>query len=246
MGGRAGHLTALTAHLLYNFGRITTYALIGGVMGAVGGMLGRAPDPSGMQAGVSLFVGAALILLGLMQAGLLPRLRLPTDALFLRLPRMRLLLQRLMAPQQVGAKFVLGLLLGFLPCMLTYAMFLRAMAAGSFAAGFLLTGVFGLGTLPMLFAVGLTSSFFIQRLRRYGNVIAAVSIIILGLLVVWRALRPMVQHEHSGMQQVALSGEWSGAPWPGNGVSAGSIPSKPVKRLGNRPTAVMPAQAGIQ
>ncbi len=182
---------ATAAHLLYNLGRITTYSLVGALMGGMGKVLDMGMRLMGLQYAVTLAGGAVLLLLGAMQLGWLPRISVLSDNVLFRVQRLRRFLQRLMAPDNFVGKYILGLLLGFIPCMLTYAMFIRAMATESVWQGARVLFFFGLGTLPMLFAVGMGASWMTHRFKRWGNRIAAISIFLLGGLLVFRAVKSM-------------------------------------------------------
>jgi hypothetical protein len=60
----------------------------------------------------------------------------------------------------------LGLLWGWLPCGMVYAALAWALAAGNATDGALLMVAFGLGTLPMLFALGTAArwlNLFVQQ-----------------------------------------------------------------------------------
>jgi hypothetical protein len=58
-----------------------------------------------------------------------------------------------------AGSFLLGVLLGFLPCGLIYAALIAAAATGSVPLGAAAMAVFGLGTVPALVMVGLAGSF---------------------------------------------------------------------------------------
>jgi hypothetical protein len=64
--------------------------------------------------------------------------------------------QDVTAGKDLVAVFVFGLLMGFLPCRLSYAAFARALASGRLTEGCLMLICFGLGNVPGLFAVGIT------------------------------------------------------------------------------------------
>ena len=92
---------------------------------------------------------------------------------------------RISAPG-AGNRFLLGLLLGFLPCGLIYAALLKAMATGSAYAGGASMLAFGLGTAGALFALGLFSSAIRIRLNRWGSQLAAAGVTVMGALLIWR------------------------------------------------------------
>ncbi len=61
----------LAPHLLYNTGRITTYGLMGGVMGLSGSFVNVAGRLAGIQNIVAVIAGVIMIVMGLGIAGIL-------------------------------------------------------------------------------------------------------------------------------------------------------------------------------
>ena len=83
----------------------------------------------------------------------------------------------------LGSKGVLGFATGFLPCMLSWAMIVRAASTGDPVMGFLFMVLFGLGTVPVLFFTGLSASIFSFRIRLAGERVAAISVIVMGIIL---------------------------------------------------------------
>ena len=75
--------------------------------------------------------------------------------------------------------YLIGLMLGLLPCGLSYAAFARSLAAGSALRGGLLTLMFGIGTLPSLLLLGTGAGSILQRYRRQTEL--AAGLIMLGM-----------------------------------------------------------------
>lgn len=185
------------AHLSYNVGRVVTYSLLG----AVAGLTGQAFDLAGHLAGVenivAIVAGALMIIAGLIMLDLLPHRFLQRfDPLRYTSRFLRPLGNRISSPT-VASKFVLGLMLGFLPCGLIYAALLKAMATGTAFAGSLTMMAFGFGTTGALFALGVLSSAFSLKLARlnasgWGSRLTAISVTLLGAFLVWRGLMPML------------------------------------------------------
>ena len=73
--------------------------------------------------------------------------------------------------------FVMGLILGLLPCGLSYAAFVRALACHSLLDGALLTLVFGLGTLPGLLILGTGAAGLWRRFRAHAEMAAGLLMI---------------------------------------------------------------------
>ena len=81
--------------------------------------------------------------------------------------------------------FLTGLLLGGLPCGLSYAAFASAFAGADPLAGAAMGVVFGLGTLPGLLAVGAGAAMMFNRFRQTADILA-------GLVMLAMAARLLV------------------------------------------------------
>jgi sulfite exporter TauE/SafE len=147
-------------HLLYNTGRVITYTVLGGVMGATGSFTLVAAHIAGIQKGALIFAGIIIIVMALAMSGWLPRGRLfgdyyNPDGIISRGFR------KLSQIKSTATYFPIGLLLGLLPCGPVYTALLAAAGAGMNATGTLEGTVkgmavmmsFGIGTVPALFLV---------------------------------------------------------------------------------------------
>lgn len=164
--------------LPYHAGRLTTYAALGGAVGGLSGLVVRATEYRWLLAAFMLL--AALLFLGQGLKGLsawMPALLRLTgragggwaQALGLRLSRpLRPLFAR---PGGING-YLLGLVLGFLPCGFLYAALASAVGVGSAAGGFLVMAAFAAGTVPALVAVGVLGS---AAGFRWGGVMRAVA-----------------------------------------------------------------------
>jgi sulfite exporter TauE/SafE len=183
-GRAAGTLArAAVAQLPYHLGRITTYGLLGAVMGATGAFVNVAGRLAGLTDAVAVLAGLLMVLLGLGAAGVTGVLR----RLEARASGRVVAAARRVAGS--GATlYPLGLLLGVLPCGVSWTVFLGAAATGGPVPGLLLALAFGLGTVPGLLLVGAVSALLGQRARgglaRAGGLVVAA----LGLLFLLRGL----------------------------------------------------------
>ena len=109
---------------------------------------------------------------------------------------------RISSPSVIS-KFILGLMLGFLPCGLIYAALLKAMASGSALNGALTMLAYGLGTVSALMTVGLFSSSFHWRFGRWGNRLAAISITLLGVLSLMARVNAFTECKQSGCKSLS-------------------------------------------
>lgn len=178
-----------SGHLFYHCGRLITYTFIGALLGAVGsGLLhfsvGSA-DPliwvTRLQMLISALAAALLLILGLQKLGFFSEPQWLSNALPHKIPFMGNAISRNMQQGTTGAVFFLGLVLGLIPCGLSYAAFARALAAGGALNGAQLTFSFGLGTLPGLLVLGTGVGAFWRRHRQTSEIIA-------GLIMIGMAL----------------------------------------------------------
>jgi hypothetical protein len=186
----------LIAHLSYNTGRIITYGALGAVAGLTGQTIGFAGNLAGIENIAAIVAGGLMIIAALLMLDLLPHKNLPK---FLRgFDPLRYVSRSLkpfgsqFASTSIRSKFTLGLMLGFLPCGLIYAALLKAMATGTAFAGALTMMAFGLGTAGSLILIGMFSSALSFRLGLWGSRLAAISIALLGAVLVWRGIMPII------------------------------------------------------
>jgi len=172
-------------HLLYNAGRITTYAVAGLALGALGTVMNAAGRAAGLQQVVAVLAGALMISMGLGASGLFPWARRLEGKLSGKLVGAA---RSLLAGRGAGRTYALGLVLGLLPCGLSWAAFVGAAATGSPVAGGLFALAFGLGTAPALLLVGSATGLLSARLRGRFHRAGGVAVALLGLLFLLRGL----------------------------------------------------------
>lgn len=152
----AGHAAPTTQSrsfslAIYHAGRLFSYTLIGALAGASGGLLlSQTCSDEVMAAWPRIAANVALI--GIALAMLLgwnglERMARPFLPLWRRLMPVT---QRLRQSSGPGARFTLGMLWGWIPCGLIYAIAATAAISGSAITGATLLLGFGIGTLPAL------------------------------------------------------------------------------------------------
>ncbi len=130
--------------LVFNAGRITTYAMLGAASGFLGGALAFA---LGAQTALYVLANVMLIAVGLHLTGatqflgILEKLTAPLWRAVQPLLRMR-------------NAYLPGLAWGFIPCGLVYGALAAAAFAGSAPGGAAAMAAYGLGTLPWLAGTG--------------------------------------------------------------------------------------------
>jgi sulfite exporter TauE/SafE len=184
------------SHLLYNAGRITTYALIGGIMGVTGSFTRVASDIAYLQKTAMIFTGLIIIIMGIAMSGWIRSLKIfendykPSSMISkgfraLSQPRSRL------------AYYPLGLLLGLLPCGAVYTSLITAARAGmetsstmeGFFRGIGIMLAFGLGTIPALFLVAKLADLGWLTKRDIIYKVGSVLMIIVGIYFVIRGIK---------------------------------------------------------
>ncbi|MED4754953.1 sulfite exporter TauE/SafE family protein [Brevibacillus choshinensis] len=169
--------------MAYNLGRIVTYMGVGAFMGLIGSFVDAAGTIVGFQ-GIANVLGGLLILLWVFKKVALPISRWSV----LQVPFAQRWLEKQKSRPGVLPIFFSGLLLGFLPCGLTYTMHMKAAASGSMLEGVLTLAFFGIGTLPALFFIGLFSVVLSRTLRSKILMFANLLAIYIGVISIMRGL----------------------------------------------------------
>ncbi len=180
----------LLGHLAYNAGRILTYAALGSLAGMAGHTVGLIGRLAGFGSVLAIVGGVLMLIAGLVMLGLFPAAQSVGGSLFRITSGFLRPLARLIASATAGSRFLLGLALGLLPCGLLYAALLRALATGSAFWGAATMAAFGAGTAGALLAVGIFSSAIRGRISRWGTQLAAVSVMVMGALLIVRGTMP--------------------------------------------------------
>jgi uncharacterized protein len=182
--------------LLYNIGRVVTYSILGALVGATGSFLALTASIDSIQKVVMALTGLAVVLMGLVSGSWLPFGRNLLGCAP-AMPAVRKAMELFSGPRSTGSWFPLGVVLGFLPCGLTYTALLTAarsaMEAPDRFAGMLRGGLmmllFGIGTTPALLLVGKASGFFGEKAQRRFYRLATLIMIATGIWFIVGAFR---------------------------------------------------------
>jgi hypothetical protein len=178
-------------HLAYHGGRVVTYSLLGGLAALLTHVTSFHQVLGNLRGGFTLGAGILMILLGMALLKILP---FPLFSLSSFGPGSfwGKIFPPLFRSRSLSSKILLGMATGFLPCMLSWAMIVKAATAPHPLAGFFTMAFFGAGTVPALFFVGLSASLVSLRIRFLGERIAAVSVIFMGLILVLKGTKYFV------------------------------------------------------
>lgn len=175
-----------TPLISYQVGRLTTYVVLGAIMGTAGSVVRVNVVGSGWQGDLSILIGGLMLLTGLSLWGVLPWLRRLEGAKFAH----RVLggMRRLFRSNHPVAPFALGLLNGLLPCGAVYALAFVAATSGDPVRGAMIMLAFGLGTLPAMLGVSWLVSRLAPGLRSHLYRFAAALVLIVGVQLTLRGL----------------------------------------------------------
>ncbi|WP_096635780.1 sulfite exporter TauE/SafE family protein [Clostridium cochlearium] len=161
---------AIKPAILYNFGRVISYTILGGIIGALGSVFSLTITTKAIM---QIFAGAFMIMMGFNMAGF---------SLFrkfqLKLPK-----SMCKTKNKSGSPFMVGILNGLMPCGPLQTMQLFALGTGSAVKGALSMLVFSLGTVPLMLTFGalsgLLSKGYTKKILKFSGVL----IIVLGLIM---------------------------------------------------------------
>lgn len=173
--------------LLLQGGRITTYAIAGGVIAGVAGLT-LGPGTTAVTYKLLQWLSAAvLIWAGMSMAGLVPAVALPQTAG----GGLASLSSRALAAARgrpTLAPVSAGLLWGLTPCPMVYSALIPAMLTGSPAGGGAFMLGFGLGTIPAVVGAALgVSALSNLRQSKWAQIAAGLAVAAFGLFSATRA-----------------------------------------------------------
>lgn len=187
-------------NLTYQFGRIVTYSFLGAILG----IIGQGFQMAGFQQYLTIGVGILLIIMALFSFGGKDfASKIPFLSGFLLKVKMNL--GKLLRKADYKSRFSTGILNGFLPCGMVYMALTASLAAGGIWQGSLFMALFGLGTLPFMFAVVLAGNLMTQTFRIKILKFVPALMIVLGALFILRGLEigiPYVSPKKESLQVI--------------------------------------------
>jgi len=179
----------LIGRLIYNTGRITTYALLGLLTGILGQQAGFIIPQK------IIFIGLGSILLTYL---LLPpkwKNRLSVWAPVLRLASfVRRSVTKLSNRHGLTAQYGFGLVNGLIPCGLVYAALSGAFLTAGITEAVFFMIFFGLGTLPMMMSFGMIGKLLPSFLQVKPKLIYTLSYMGIAVFLLYKGLQMPVTH----------------------------------------------------
>ena len=170
------------AHLLYSFGRISTYMILGALFGLVGGVVTFDNLTSGI---FLLLTGFMMVLVGLSLLGKIKFLTI-LEHTCSKSPLYQNTFKALLGSQSLFSFYLLGMLNGLLPCGFVYVFAITAASTGSAFWGAFVLLIFGLSTLPALFSLGFFVGVFKQsNLRDLFIKLASILVVAFGIYIAY-------------------------------------------------------------
>lgn len=213
---RTSYLEQTSAHLAYNFGRVTTYTILGAAFGFVGQVVAFTPTTKGV---LFLITGMLMILAGLSLIGNLKFLN-SAEWSVSKYAWYQNSFRALMSNKSYLSFYLLGLLNGIIPCGLVYSFAIFAASTADPLAGALVMATFGLATIPALFFLG-----FLTKILQKGSLrgtmmkLASLLVILYGVITLYKGynfvahpemMKERMDKMHEGSNDGTLTGQFNG------------------------------------
>jgi len=204
--------TQTISHLAYNFGRVTTYSILGAMFGMLGQVIAFTPTTKGV---LFLLTGILMILAGLSLLGQFNFLN-SAESSISKEGWYRDTFRRLISSRSLSSFYLLGMLNGIIPCGLVYSFAIFAASTASPLWGAIVMATFGLATIPALFFLGSITR-FLQRGSLRGTMmkLASMLVILYGIFTLYKAYQFIVnpletQQTIDAMQEGSIKSKLEG------------------------------------
>lgn len=165
--------------LLYQFGRIISYCMLGLIIGLIGRQIWLA----GFQQGFSILSGVLIIAAACFRIFKLKALTGQSAALLKPFYKLFNI-----AMKHKANHLIIGMINGFLPCGFVYLAMAGALNTGEISSSVIYMFWFGLGTLPLMFIATIGMGFTGAVFRRKINKIVPFMMLFLGIWFIFKGL----------------------------------------------------------
>ena len=170
------------SHLLYSFGRVLTYTILGAIFGALGGVVTFSNNANGV---LLIFAGIVMVFAGLSLMGKIKFLTIIEHS-FSSSSLYKSAFKRVLNSKSNLSFFILGMLNGLLPCGFVYFFAITAASTASALYGALVMFIFGISTIPAMFGLGfLTSLTSATSFRNMMMSLSSIAVILYGTYTVY-------------------------------------------------------------
>lgn len=176
-------LNLVFGRLLYNFGRIITYSIIGFLFG----LLGNRIVLFGLQQNISIAIGILILFYVLIPKKL--KAKFSQLSVYKNVTNfIKINFAKLISKKSNQSLFTIGLLNGILPCGFVYVGIAGAITTGDAINGALYMALFGLGTFPIMFLTSMIGKILSFNLKSKINKLTPALTFVLALLFILRGL----------------------------------------------------------
>ncbi len=169
--------------MIYNLGRVLSYALMGFFFGFVGEKL----IISGFQQTLSIFLGIFILVIVFMPQKFRNQI-LAVNLILKVITPVKTAIGSLFRQKSFFSFLSIGFLNGFLPCGFVYAGLAGAVSTGNAFNGMMFMIFFGLGTVPAMFSISVFSKFIKLDLRKKLSKLTPVFAVFLAVLFIMRGM----------------------------------------------------------
>jgi len=170
--------------LLYHAGKITSYAVLGILLGMFGSQL----PLYGVQENLSIVMGSIMLLyviyIFVIKSQLAPKF-LKFNLLYTFIVKK---MGYLFKSKNRAVFYFIGILNGLLPCGMIYVALTSALATQNILQGGLIMTFFGIGTMPALIMVAIGGQYFSMAIRKNLQNLLPVFIFSMGILLILRGM----------------------------------------------------------
>lgn len=168
-------MASMKPSIMYNLGRVVSYTVLGGLVGALGSVFSLTIST---QASIAIIAGLFMVIMGFNMAGYSAFRKLT-----IKLPW-----SKCNSKKSGSTPFVVGLINGFMPCGPLQTMQLYALASGSALKGATSMFIFAIGTVPLMLGFGLIANLMNQNNTKKLMKISGIIVVVLGLVMANRGL----------------------------------------------------------
>jgi sulfite exporter TauE/SafE len=171
------------SRLLYNLGRVITYAMFGAVLGLFSNRI----VVIGLQQYTSIVIGILIVLYVITPRKY--KAKLSSTKIYSSINNsIKRGFNKVTQNKSTSSFLLIGIINGFLPCGLVYVALAGAINTGGILSGAAFMALFGLGTLPVMFITSVAGKYINVGVRRKINKLVPVFAFILGVIFILRGL----------------------------------------------------------
>ncbi|MBL1212601.1 MAG: sulfite exporter TauE/SafE family protein [Ignavibacteriae bacterium] len=173
----------MLSRVLYNLGRVITYALFGAVLGLFSNRI----IVIGLQQYTSIILGVIIVLYVITPRRY--KAKLSSTKIYSTIYNsIKKGFNKVTKSKSTKSFLLIGIINGFLPCGLVYVALAGALSSGSVISGAIFMTFFGLGTFPIMFITSVAGKYLNVGVRRRINKLVPVFAFILGVIFILRGL----------------------------------------------------------